>query len=188
MMKKKCVFLVDDNKDFLEAFTIDAPDSWDLYTFESPFAALESITEKSPSVVISDIQMNETIHGTNLLDIVSIISKDISLIAISGFSRDYISGHFGPLRSEAKFFVKPLDEKSMNEILKIVESSKNIDLSQEMSFEYVDESLHRLKNILMNISAMEKNDARANIEICFLALGLDQEEGKKLASKLGVAI
>ena len=78
-----CTYLVDDNKDFIELFSLNVQPSWKLKVFDNPIEALKAAHQDKPIIIMSDAMMGP-FHGLDFLTLCSLVLPDTFLVCIFG--------------------------------------------------------------------------------------------------------
>ncbi|MBP9706472.1 MAG: response regulator [Oligoflexales bacterium] len=84
-MKKPIIFYVDDEPNNLTIFEASVPDTWQVYTFDSPITALKELERYHPSIVLSDQRM-PIMKGVEFLELVKKLLPSAIRIVVTGYS------------------------------------------------------------------------------------------------------
>ena len=101
--------LVDDNKAFLEIFTLSAPAHWQISTFNNPLHAIKAFKNNRFDLLIIDVMM-PNIHGLHLAEISQDLIDDVNIVLISANNETTIEKDLGYSTEAFSFYRKPLEE------------------------------------------------------------------------------
>lgn len=128
--------------------------------------AYETILEKHPNIVITDIRMPK-INGLELVKMTKDVREDIKFIIISGY-KEFEYAHKALQYGVNHYLLKPINEVELNDVLKIVigELSENNEffLQQEEMKKTVNQSNHIIRRDLLN-QIMETNQLTSLWEV-----------------------
>lgn len=142
----KQIWLVDDEKDFLELMELKCPKEWNLKTFQSSEQALEMLANVEPTVIISDVTM-PGMNGVDFFRVASLTVDSSRVVLISANSREQVEESFGKLRETDKLYKKPLGAEFFEAIDDLFQRANDGEGDGEDRLRYTEANLSRLKTI-----------------------------------------
>ncbi len=135
------IFIVDDDKEFLESFKEIPLKNADCFFFDKPMEAIKRLAENLPDIIVSDIQMPD-IHGLNFGFIASQIIKPKCFILISANSKHVVEEKYATIEGGV-FFKKPLENEFFDFL---IEKINEVDLASSSVVSLPGDTTIKYKN------------------------------------------
>ncbi|MCX6112314.1 MAG: response regulator, partial [Proteobacteria bacterium] len=131
------ILIVDDEKQILASLNRLLKDCFEVFTAENIDKAFEILNNQSIDVVISDYNLNNSISGSDFLNMISEKWPHITRIILTGYSESHIAKDALNRAGVFRFITKPWNDENLKSIIleaikrsKIVK--KNIELLREI--------------------------------------------------------
>ncbi|MBI3355020.1 MAG: sigma-54-dependent Fis family transcriptional regulator [Nitrospirae bacterium] len=183
-MDKKCVFVIDDEKDFLEnCLRLITKQGYGCLTESDPEKAIERIGAERPDIVLTDLKMPKK-DGIEVLKEAKKVDPEIIVILLTGYATvqsaveaikegafDYIQKPFSADQ------LRVVIERALNQ-KKLLEENRNLKLQLETaySFENIIGTSVAIKNVLEVVKKVARSEAN------ILILG-ESGTGKELIAR-----